>query len=83
MTVRPHVVQCRSCGADIFYAVGAKGAPMPMDAEPVVDGNLVLEPRRDRSAPRAVAFQPLIHSQAERYQSHFASCPHADHWRRR
>lgn len=52
------------------------GKSIPVDAEPVRDGNLVFEGKL------AVTFQPLIHGEQDRYVSHFATCPQADWWRR-
>lgn len=35
---------CGSCDAPIIWASTVKGRPMPVDAEPDPDGNILLEP---------------------------------------
>lgn len=71
---------CLSCGARMIWVRGGKGHWMPVDAEPVSDGNLELI-KNDRlviAAPINPLFPP-----EKRYKSHFATCPDADGWRRR
>lgn len=70
---------CRSCGAEIIWAVTESGRRIPMDAAPVKPkGLFILQPDGDAliaySTSSAVA--PLL------YQSHFATCPNADEHRR-
>lgn len=71
---------CRSCGAAVVWAVTDAGKRMPIDPEPVVVGNLILDQRdgqyRVRSAP------PVATPLPKRWVSHFATCPQADKWRR-
>lgn len=77
---------CRSCGAPIVWAVTRKGKRMPLDAEPVDGGNVVIvEPARGSVPPVAEVREPALTdpSGLARYTSHFATCPQADSWRSR
>jgi len=71
------VEHCRSCGARIIWAItAATGRSMPVDADPVEHGNVVLE---------SVDGKPLAfvgQAGEPRYVSHFVSCPEANRWRR-
>lgn len=64
---------CRSCGAQIIWAVTASGSKMPVDAEPVENGNLILRKTESESGPILVA----IISPDGDYVSHFATCLNA------
>lgn len=70
---------CGSCGAPVRWCVSEHGKPMPVDHDPVSDGNLRLLP----GSPQPVA---LVRPQRElldpgddgvRYVSHFATCPNS------
>jgi hypothetical protein len=77
--------RCRTCKAQIRWAVTEQGYPIPLDAEPVGDGNLRLAGARFKGGtPRA-----LIVPKAERagldgelYRTHFVTCPFADEHRK-
>ena len=73
---------CRSCKAPTLLARTINGSLMPMDAEPVeatewrrglftMENGVVSSWKKADPRPAG----PL-------YQSHFASCPDADHWRK-
>lgn len=65
---------CRSCGAEIIWVVAAaSGKRMPIDAEPVAGGNLVL------NGDQVVYVEP---TDAARYISHFVTCPQSAEWRK-
>lgn len=66
---------CRSCPAPIVWALTAvKRKPIPIDPEPVDDGNIVLE----RMDGELVAFPiSLFNGDAPTYVSHFATCPNS------
>lgn len=72
---------CRSCGAAVVWAMTQGGKPMPVDAEPAADGNLVVvedvagELRVFVASGRDWPGEP-------RYRPHFATCPDAERWRR-
>jgi len=83
---------CTRCKAEIIWAETENGKPMPLDPEPVEDGNVTLHKRRvgipvavvlgrkqlDNLHAHAVRFGPPV----VLYRSHFASCPFADQFRR-
>ena len=75
---------CKSCGAAIVWTVTHKGRPMPVDAEPVENGNVRL--RRD--GDDLVAEYPgkehpsLFEDDGLRYVSHFSTCPESKQWRK-
>lgn len=73
---------CKSCGAPVQWAVTALGARMPIDPEPVADGNLVM------LAPIEAEHRVRSANAGEKrvgvglYRSHFSTCPNADKHRR-
>ncbi len=71
--------KCSSCGASIIWATSTKGKPMPVDAEPVPNGNLVIE---RQVGNRVRAFDPLLDAPNDRFVSHFATCPDRDFHRK-
>lgn len=80
--------KCNSCRAPIIWCETArKRERMPVDAEPVSNGNLALEQRWDGKQREfylaAVPYEPLVHVGQPRYRSHFSSCPDAAAWRKR
>jgi hypothetical protein len=80
-------MSCRSCGADVVWVTTEAGKRMPVDASPHPDGNVLLLPPDTRdvsSTPRASVLGPLEVelATAALHRSHFATCPHADAWRR-
>jgi hypothetical protein len=90
MTVRLTV--CRSCQAPIHWAVTAEGKGMPLDPDPDPAGNVRLTGRmgRTRSGGQAPECEVVTGGQAalfpdmaeDRWRPHWASCPHAESWRR-
>lgn len=70
---------CKSCQAKIIWATFlGRGTPIPIDFDPVPNGNLVIK------AGQAETFTPLFHGpEVLRYRSHFATCKHAERHRRR
>lgn len=75
------VDKCRSCGAPIIWALTRTYRIMPIDAEPVDGGNVVIVGRGER-APR-VDVRPggTLFDDRPTYTSHFATCPDAARWR--
>jgi hypothetical protein len=77
--------RCRSCGAAIRWAVTVNGKRMPVDDEPVPDGNLMLsDPTPGAYAPTAAHVDPdaLLLDDPPRFVSHFSTCPNADQHRK-
>jgi hypothetical protein len=76
---------CTSCKAEIRWAITAGGHPMPLDVDPVTDGNLRLDlDDRAEGMPRVVVVPPSSREPGEwLYVAHFRSCPFADQHRRR
>jgi hypothetical protein len=78
MTALPPPAQaCRSCDAPIRWVKTTTGKRMPLDAEPVPDGNLVLVDGV------ATVVDADAAGTRERYTSHFSTCPQAKSWRRK
>lgn len=80
---------CRSCGAAIRWTRSTTGSLMPLDAEPVDGGNVLLTGRRVESKQgglidecRVEAGPPMFDDGTPRYLAHFATCPHAADWRK-
>ena len=77
----PSRATCRSCGAPILWVVSAaSGKAMPVDADPVEDGNVTLDGLTATVHPAGQG--DLLGDAGPRYRSHFATCKDADEWRR-
>lgn len=71
---------CRSCGAAVVWGLTKTGKRMPVDAAPVIGGNVVMVAGND--GPELLV---LAKPEVERrrglglptHTSHFATCPHA------
>ena len=73
---------CRSCNAPVIWAATNGGKTMPVDAEPVDDGNVELRPGRyGGGAVATVLSGPPLFAPSPLRKSHFATCPQADEWR--
>lgn len=77
---------CQSCGAAIFWAVSVNGSRMPINAEPVVDGNVLVSV--SRSNPENKKCIVLAHAAVKPkdrrlFTSHFSTCPNARKHRRK
>lgn len=74
------MARCRSCHAEIIWALTASGRKIPLDAEPAErpTGLFRLEPIDGSTDQRAVsaAGEPV-------YLSHFSTCVSADQHRKR
>ena len=77
--------RCRSCGAEVRWALTERGKRMPLDPDPYVGdspaGLFVLR-GHDQLVPTAVAVPPDAFSGEPLYRSHFATCAQADQHRR-
>jgi hypothetical protein len=72
--------RCRSCGAPILWRTTTGGKPIPVDAEPTTDGNLV-EDADGRL--RHIAGPLEVEPGTPIYMPHHATCPDGKAWRRR
>ena len=73
---------CRSCGAPIRWVRTRAGKAMPLDAQPVATGNVVLG--EDGTARTLTRKQVMLGGiVGDRYTSHFATCANASQHRRR
>lgn len=80
--------RCASCGADITWAMTEAGKAIPIDTKPTPDGNITLHTPDGGGRPVAVVEidgQTTLDTDPDeaRYTTHFATCPHAPHWRKR
>ena len=74
------LTRCRTCGAAIFFVWTPGNKLLPVDADPVADGNVVVEgDGGEVLGPLTLAALPVG---TLRYRSHFATCPYADEHRR-
>lgn len=79
MTEFPHARTCRACGKPmVFYLTEKAGRAIPLDPEPHPDGNVLI-----RMGRAVVLRKDAVHTEEPRYRSHFATCPHAEEFRRR
>ena len=77
---------CRSCGAPVRWVITeANDRRMPIDPEPVEDGNVwVIEIRQGTPIVGvALTGDAVPASVPLRYVSHFVTCPDRDTWRKR
>ena len=72
------MAECRTCGAPIRWHYTTGGRRIPIDTQPVDDGNIVL---RGNTA-HVVGDETQIPRGEPRYVSHFVMCPDADTHRR-
>ena len=77
--------RCRSCAAQVVWCVTTHGKRIPVDAEPVVDGNLfsVSGPLVEGARVEVDGGPNLLDStERVRFVSHFVTCPDARSHRR-
>lgn len=72
----PRVGRCRACDAPMGWCKTADGKDAPIDIEPHPDGNLVID-------QDGVALYAQRGSFPVMYLSHFATCIHADRFKRK
>lgn len=79
---------CRSCGADVIWCLTVNDRLMPVDVDPHPDGTVKVTDRAVSTSRgryrRAEVLGPLeVHAHdGPLHRSHFATCKHADRWRR-
>lgn len=78
---------CRSCGAPIVWAETVAGKLMPVDRDPVADGNVRLSLGPGGSTRSLTLSGPVLDEAREEglelRLSHFVTCPQAAAHRRR
>lgn len=73
---------CRSCGKQVLWVRTKAGELMPLDPEPNPNGNIILLDGVAITKGSGGLFEPSM-PEGPAYLSHFATCPHADQWRRK
>ena len=76
---------CKSCGARITWLETAGGKRIPIDEDPVENGNIVtdvVEGRLVASVFRTPELAAGFAPDEPRYVSHFVTCPQAGAWRK-
>ena len=78
--------KCESCQAPIVWGVTINNKPIPLDAKPSTEGNIMLG-LRDGKPPLALyqikqVLLKLRENGELLYTAHFANCPHAKQWRK-
>lgn len=79
------MTKCRSCGAAIFWAVSVNSKLMPIDAEPVQDGNVLVNISRSNPDKKTcVVLKHGVEKPKDRrlFRSHYQTCPNAKAHRR-
>lgn len=79
------VATCRTCNAEIFWALTTSDKLIPIDVEPVATGNIEIELDELDGKNTAVVVDPSQPSLfgKPRYNSHFVTCPDANKHRRK
>lgn len=72
--------RCRSCNAEIIWAVTAAGKRMPLDEASNAEGNVLLH--ENGTCIVLAAGDDREWEDSSRHTSHFATCPNADQHRR-
>lgn len=75
-------INCRACGAAIFFVLSASGKSVPLDAVPADNGNYEIG---DDGIARVVTKERIceIEEGSPLYLSHFATCPDAKKFRKK
>jgi len=90
---------CSSCQAPIVFALGTSGGKIPLDPEPVPNGNLLAVDDHGEILPTDVALDAVLRGRGRvvvarrahrtmdptvpRWRSHFATCSNPERHRRR
>ena len=78
MTLARGHSRCRACQAVIRWAKTENGKPIPMDPDPVPDGNYVVS-----TQGVAHALKKNEEATGETWVSHFATCPKREQFQQR
>ncbi len=77
---QPPVRQCRSCRANIFWAVTGNGRSIPVDNACHPEGSLVTMWHGGQVV--AETYDAAKHGPVPRHHAHFATCPFAGQHRK-
>lgn len=80
------VSRCRSCDQEMLWARTTKGKAMPLDPEPVPDGNVQISHDGHELTATILAKDRLEAARvagARLYRPHHISCPQGSDWRRK
>lgn len=75
--------RCRTCQAEIIWAVTRNGKDMPVNPEPVKNGNIKLTARPGMAPLADVLPVAKRFGRTDLVTSHFVNCPQAPKWRNR
>jgi hypothetical protein len=76
--------RCRTCSARIVWARPAfSNSAIPLDPVPVADGNILVNVKGNRLMALVLPPGDERIGTDTTYTTHFATCPDAEHWRRR
>lgn len=73
---------CKACKGSVIWGETSAGKLMPVNAEPVADGNLRLMYGPGGGKVLIITGAPPEGSAEPRFMSHFATCPEAARYRR-
>ena len=84
MVAHMNVSKCRACDASILWSLtSATGKRMPLDEDPVPEGDFVIEERgRDLYAHHVREKGLNLNPRSDRFTSHFVTCPAASDFRK-
>lgn len=71
------VIDCRGCGAPMFFARTGTGSKIPLDVEPSSDGEYALEGDDTNPLAYKLPNDTAATYTGEKYVSHFKTCPKA------
>lgn len=75
---------CRSCSKLVLWCIWASGKRMPVDAEAVDHGDIVLTLRGGEYGELVASkLVPELHQGRRRFVSHFSTCKQAGTWRKK
>lgn len=81
----PSLTTCRKCPHSVFWVRTRNGRNMLLDAEPDPAGDFYLVTAEDGKLEghHVKGYPGKLPDDVDRYTSHFATCPHADSFRKR
>jgi hypothetical protein len=72
------VSRCRSCRAPTIWARTVAGRRLPLDLEPIADGNVIIR----NGVAMVLRVGQVVADDEPCYVAHFATCPDEAAWRR-